>query len=85
MPIRSPCQDGASSQRDNLPLPEDTVENTIETIPIPKFTLHNGISIPAIGFGTFAKEVNEPGYEGRTREAVTRALEAGYRQLDCAS
>jgi diketogulonate reductase-like aldo/keto reductase len=47
---------------------------------IPTYKLNNGVEVPLVGFGTFAK--------GRTPrltyEAVTTALEAGYRHLDCA-
>lgn len=49
-------------------------------IPIPLLKLNNGIEIPALGFGTFAKE----GIEGQTYDAVIAALDAGYRHLDCA-
>jgi len=51
-----------------------------DTIPVPLLKLNNGIQIPALGFGTFAKE----GIEGKCRDAVLWALEAGYRHLDCA-
>lgn len=44
------------------------------------YKLSNGISIPAVGFGTFANE----GSEGETYKAVTHALKTGYRHLDCA-
>ncbi|KAI1214759.1 Aldo/keto reductase [Annulohypoxylon truncatum] len=44
------------------------------------FTLNNGVKIPALGFGTFANE----GAKGETFKAVTKALEVGYRHLDCA-
>jgi diketogulonate reductase-like aldo/keto reductase len=44
------------------------------------FKLNNGVSIPAVGFGTFANE----GSQGETYKAVTHALKAGYRHLDCA-
>lgn len=50
------------------------------TKPIPILTLYNGVKIPALGFGTFAKE----GLEGKTHSAVLAALDAGYRHLDCA-
>jgi hypothetical protein len=42
--------------------------------------LNNGISVPALGFGTFANE----GSKGETHKAVFHALNAGYRHLDCA-
>ncbi|AEO67271.1 bf7504c6-de77-45df-a280-315306d0331d [Thermothielavioides terrestris] len=44
------------------------------------YTLNNGVKIPAIGFGTFANE----GAKGETYAAVSKALEVGYRHLDCA-
>lgn len=44
------------------------------------FKLSNGTAIPAVGFGTFANE----GAKGETYKAVTHALKAGYRHLDCA-
>lgn len=42
--------------------------------------LNNGVSMPALGFGTFANE----GSQGETHKAVVCALNAGYRHLDCA-
>ncbi len=42
--------------------------------------LSNGVLIPALGFGTFAKEE----WGGLTHKAVVSALNAGYRHLDCA-
>ncbi|KAK4224130.1 NADP-dependent oxidoreductase domain-containing protein [Podospora fimiseda] len=44
------------------------------------YTLNNGVKIPAVGFGTFANE----GAKGETYRAVLKALEVGYRHLDCA-
>jgi len=44
------------------------------------FKLNNGVSMPAVGFGTFANE----GAKGETYKAVTCALQTGYRHLDCA-
>lgn len=44
------------------------------------FKLSNGVTIPAVGFGTFANE----GSKGETYAAVTHALKTGYRHLDCA-
>lgn len=44
------------------------------------YTLNNGVTIPAVGFGTFANE----GSKGETYKAVIKALETGYRHLDCA-
>jgi len=43
-------------------------------------TLNNGVSMPSLGFGTFANE----GSVGETHKAVVTALDAGYRHLDCA-
>jgi diketogulonate reductase-like aldo/keto reductase len=45
------------------------------------YTLNNGVKVPAVGFGTFANE----GPKGETYKAVAKALEVGYRHLDCAS
>jgi diketogulonate reductase-like aldo/keto reductase len=44
------------------------------------YRLNNGVTIPAVGFGTFANE----GSKGETYAAVTHALKGGYRHLDCA-
>lgn len=44
------------------------------------FKLNNGVSVPAVGFGTFANE----GSKGETYKAVSHALKTGYRHLDCA-
>lgn len=44
------------------------------------YTLNNGVTIPAVGFGTFASEGNP----GQTYTAAIEALKAGYRHLDCA-
>lgn len=46
----------------------------------PSIELNNGISIPALGFGTFAESL----VPGKTHTAVVAALKAGYRHLDCA-
>jgi 2,5-diketo-D-gluconate reductase A len=43
------------------------------------FTLNNGVEIPAVGFGVFQTPPDE------TTEAVTTALEAGYRHIDTAA
>ena len=42
-------------------------------------TLNNGVTLPAIGFGVFQTPADE------TREAVTAALQAGYRHVDTAA
>ncbi|KAK2070056.1 hypothetical protein P8C59_004589 [Phyllachora maydis] len=52
----------------------------ISTVATKTYTLNNGVSIPAVGFGTFASE----GKKGETHAAVLKALEVGYRHLDCA-
>ncbi|MEJ3404551.1 aldo/keto reductase [Rathayibacter sp. YIM 133350] len=44
-----------------------------------KFTLENGVEIPAIGFGTWQIPKGEPAYD-----SVRTALEAGYRHIDTA-
>lgn len=44
------------------------------------FKLSNGVTIPGVGFGTFANE----GAVGETYTAVMHALNTGYRHLDCA-
>ncbi len=43
------------------------------------FTLNNGVTIPQLGFGVFQTPPDE------TREAVTTALNAGYRHIDTAA
>jgi diketogulonate reductase-like aldo/keto reductase len=43
------------------------------------FTLKNGVTIPQLGFGVFQTPPDE------TREAVSAALEAGYRHIDTAA
>lgn len=45
------------------------------------FTLNNGVKMPGLGFGTFASE----GAKGESYAAVKKALEVGYRHLDCAA
>jgi len=45
------------------------------------FKLNTGAGIPALGFGTFAAE----GPKGGSYKATLKALEAGYRHLDCAA
>lgn len=44
-----------------------------------KFTLNNGVQIPALGIGTFQTRVGN-----ETKNAVLYALEAGYRHIDTA-
>lgn len=53
---------------------------TPEVLSSKTYTLNTGAKIPAVGFGTFANE----GAKGETYEAVTKALDVGYRHLDCA-
>ena len=43
-----------------------------------KFTLSNGVEIPAVGFGTYLTGEKDDG-------TVAAALEAGYRHFDTAS
>ncbi|KOS04768.1 oxidoreductase [Flavobacterium akiainvivens] len=44
-----------------------------------KFTLHNGITIPALGYGTFKTEENV------TAKVVKESIETGYRHIDAAA
>ncbi|KAE8360442.1 NADP-dependent oxidoreductase domain-containing protein [Aspergillus caelatus] len=44
------------------------------------FKISNGVTIPGVGFGTFANE----GSKGETYKAVRHALKVGYRHLECA-
>jgi diketogulonate reductase-like aldo/keto reductase len=46
---------------------------------IPNLTLNNGVEMPALGLGVFQTPPDE------TRDAVTSALEAGYRHIDTAA
>ena len=46
---------------------------------IPTFTLKNGVSIPSVGYGTWAVT------EEQCVQAVLEAVEAGYRHIDTAS
>lgn len=72
---------GEESQEDlNASMATQAVNDAPKAIPIPVLKLNNGIEMPALGFGTFAKE----GVEGKTYDAVIAALDAGYRHLDCA-
>lgn len=45
----------------------------------PDITLNNGVSIPQVGFGVFQVPAEE------THQAVTNALQAGYRHIDTAT
>ncbi|KAG9246081.1 putative alcohol dehydrogenase [Calycina marina] len=49
---------------------------------VPNFKLNNGVTVPALGFGTYAAEGTVG--KGAMRKPVTTALEIGYRHLDCA-
>ena len=46
---------------------------------VPDIKLNNGVTIPQLGFGVFQVKPEQ------TVEAVTRALEAGYRHIDTAA
>jgi len=46
---------------------------------VPTLTLNNGVTLPALGLGVFQTPPDE------TRDAVTSALEAGYRHIDTAA
>jgi 2,5-diketo-D-gluconate reductase A len=52
---------------------------TSSTSAVPSFTLNDGVQIPQLGFGVFQIPPDE------TVEAVTRALDAGYRHIDTAA
>ena len=45
----------------------------------PNVTLNNGVEMPIVGFGVFQIPPDE------TEEAVTNALEVGYRHIDTAA
>jgi 2,5-diketo-D-gluconate reductase A len=45
---------------------------------VPTIELHNGVSIPQLGFGVFLIPPED------TEDAVTRALDVGYRHIDTA-
>ncbi|VDN28569.1 unnamed protein product [Dibothriocephalus latus] len=45
----------------------------------PCVTFNNGLKVPVLGLGTFKAGPNEVG------AAVSTALEAGYRHIDCAA
>jgi 2,5-diketo-D-gluconate reductase A len=51
----------------------------MENTPVPTVTLNNGVEMPVLGFGVFQIPPDE------TEQAVTTALEVGYRQIDTAA
>jgi diketogulonate reductase-like aldo/keto reductase len=57
-----------------------SIESAAPAVTCPILKLNNGVSMPSLGFGTFANECNK----GETHKAVIHALNAGYRHLDCA-
>ena len=59
----------------NTPLP---AENAPASSPIPTLTLPTGAPIPVLGFGTYKVAPED------TYDAVSRALEVGYRHIDTA-
>ena len=59
----------------NAPLPDDA---TTASSPIPTLTLPTGAPIPTLGFGTYKVAPED------TYDAVSRALEVGYRHIDTA-
>ena len=59
----------------NAPLPDDA---TTASSPIPTLTLPTGAPIPTLGFGTYKVAPKD------TYDAVSRALEVGYRHIDTA-
>jgi 2,5-diketo-D-gluconate reductase A len=52
---------------------------TFEEVNVPHFTLNNGVTIPAIGYGVFQTPPAE------TVVAVETALQVGYRHIDTAA
>jgi diketogulonate reductase-like aldo/keto reductase len=50
-----------------------------DTPPFTTLTLNNGVTMPALGLGVFQTPPEE------TRDAVTAALQAGYRHIDTAA
>lgn len=46
---------------------------------VPKVTFNNGLSIPIVGLGTWQSPA-----DGSLYKAVTGAIDAGYRHIDCA-
>ena len=59
----------------NTPLP---AENAPTSSPVPTFMLPTGSPIPVLGFGTYKVAPED------TYDAVSRALEVGYRHIDTA-
>lgn len=57
-------------------------EFTVDPRLVPRHLLSNGMSIPAVGIGTFGSD----NYDNQTiANAVEQAVGAGYRHIDCAS
>src|SRR5277367_2215597 len=52
--------------------------NAVDNLRFTKLPLNTGSAIPALGFGTLIPDPAD------TRNAVAAALEAGFRQFDCA-
>lgn len=50
----------------------------MSTVKIPHFTLHNGVSIPQLGLGTWPMD------DDQASQAVQTALDVGYRLIDTA-
>jgi len=65
--------------RETLQLSIITFHATIDEDNMKSFSLHNGDQIPAIGLGTWKMS------DGAAKEAVSTALEIGYRHIDCAA
>src|SRR5947209_5947444 len=57
-------------------IPHMTSQNTTQ---VPRYTLNNGVQMPALGFGVFQAEPEQ------TVAAVGAALQAGYRHIDTAA
>jgi len=64
---------GGDDTHDHAGRNQATVSN------VPTITLNNGVEIPQVGFGVFKVPAEE------TRQAVTTALQSGYRHIDTAA
>src|SRR4051794_20204409 len=56
-----------------------TTESPVDESPIPTIALNSGARVPQLGFGVFQIPAED------VEDAVTAALEAGYRSIDTAA